>query len=60
MLIDIFYSSTGYSDFPTDKTFHKFYDLHTKLDLNRIASGLNICNGCGMPLTHPHTRFCPF
>ena len=30
------------SDFPTNQTFHQFYDLDTDFDLHRIMSG---CHG---------------
>ena len=36
-----FWPFTSYSDFPTDHTFHQFYDLDTALDLHRITSGYN-------------------
>ena len=31
--------SASYSDFPADQTFHKFHDLNTDFDLDRIMSG---------------------
>ena len=41
----------------TDMNFHLFYDLGTKLDLHRFASGFYealICNRCGMQANKIH------
>ena len=57
-MLMIVWSLTSYSDFPTDKTFHKFHDLDTKLDLQRITNafhGFN-CNGCSMPAVKAYPR----
>ena len=42
-----------YSDFPTDQTLYKFYDLDTERDLNRlreVSFPWSIRNGCDMPV----------
>ena len=36
-----FWSSTSYSNFPTDQTLYQFYDLDTELDLYRLTRGFN-------------------
>ena len=45
-----FWSSTSYSDFPTDQTFHQFYDLDTELDIDQICEWFpgTISNKCDM------------
>ena len=40
MLNDIL-TSTSYSDFPTDQTFHQFNDRDTELDLHQITVGFH-------------------
>ena len=34
-----FWPLTSYSDFPTNKTFHQFYDPEAEFDIHRIMSG---------------------
>ena len=34
-----FWPLTGYSDFPTDQTFHQFYDSDSEPDFHRITKG---------------------
>ena len=52
------------SDFPTDQTFHQFYDLYTEFDLHRIMSGFHGTFATGVAsqqgtLTLPDTWFRP-
>ena len=52
------------SDFPTDQTFHQFYDLYTELDLHRIMSGFHGAFATGVAsqqgtLTLPDAWFRP-
>ena len=48
-----FWSLTN-SDFPTDKTFHQFYDHDTELDLHRIMSGFHGAFATGVACQQKH------